>query len=942
MNTGQALAHYEIIRPLGKGGMGEVYLAQDTKLKREVAIKVLPESVRSDEERLRRFRREAEAAAKLNHSNIAHIYTLENVDDLTFIVMEYVDGKTLSELIPTEGMDLNTFFKIFILLADALSHAHGHGRVHRDLKPGNIMITSEGTPKILDFGLAHIIDPDPVQAYSASETTPELGPDDETRTMNTEAQRKAAEAAVGARHAVPSLTRGGQLIGTPAYMSPEQIEGKKVDARTDIFSFGIVMYEAITGQRPFQGENIESIIGRILTEHPLAVTELKPVTSYTLWWTVRKCLEKDPEERTQTARELYKDLQSVHQEIQAGTVLIDATQSVDPSIRQPSISFWRHPVSMVLLLVIALLIIFVAIRDAGQVVQGPFVFDISAPNNDPLPPTPKLAVSPDGRHVVFVTDSGLWLRSFDSAEARLLPGTENAVSYKNASYAYPFWSPDSRFIGFFDEDKLIKLPISGGPPIVLCDAPEGMGGTWNNDNIIVFSGAPNTPLQQVSAAGGTPTQVTTLDTTHTDTRHFWPHFLPDGQRFIFYAIGNRESAELKIGSLDSDEIVSLSTVNASSMAAYASGHLFYWHDDILLAQPFDTEQLRTVGDPFPVANRVFRNPPGYASFSVSPSGVLVYASGDHIGVTSELTWIDRTGKQLGTLGDPDEYRSIAMTHDDQHLAVSLLTGRLSIDRNTDIWQIDLSRSVSERLTFDPGSENNPIWSPDGSSVVFYAYGTVPANLYIKGVNSNSQQEALLDTYSFGPNEVFSPSDLDYPTDWSMDGKSIVYAHSARQAHDYDLWILPLTAQRKPFPFLQTPFNETDGVFSPDGRFLAYSSDESGRYEVYVQPFPATGERWRISHNGGVLPTWRSDGRELFLKNQDNTFMAIEINTSDSFDAGIPQVLFTREMLATVSRWGRRQYEVSADGQRFLVNIPQQRPTETTLTVVVNWPATITK
>ena len=496
---GRKLGHYKVLHALGKGGMGEVYLAEDTSLKREVAIKVLPKSLRNDPERLARFRREAEAAAKLNHLNIATIYSIEEVDGVLFITMEYVEGKPLSAHIPSDGMDLDAFFSTFIPLADALAHAHGHGRIHRDLKPGNIMITPEGVPKILDFGLARItrLDSEPVDV------------DSEASTLTMKEGEPLPETPP------PSITQGRQFMGTPSYMSPEQIETRQVDHRTDLFSLGIVMYEVLTGQRPFKGENVESIIGRILTEDPTAVPELKPITPHTLWWTVRKCLDKDRDRRTQTAGELHWDLHSVHAEVQAGTVLVDARTMPKPE----PVPFWRQPVAIAAMAIVALIVGLAAwfLKPVPEPPLRKFELTVEAVDNQAYDGP---VISPDGTMIAYTQgrwpNTTLWIRNMDSVTPRELPDARDARR--------PFWSPNSDFVGYFTFTGVLaywtlsKVAAAGGPGIILCELPLGLprGGVWQADGTIVFGVAPGASAREgmlyaVPSQGGEPIVFATAD-----------------------------------------------------------------------------------------------------------------------------------------------------------------------------------------------------------------------------------------------------------------------------------------------------------------------------------------------------------------------------------------------------------------------------------------------
>jgi Tol biopolymer transport system component len=506
----------------------------------------------------------------------------------------------------------------------------------------------------------------------------------------------------------------------------------------------------------------------------------------------------------------------------------------------------------------------------------------------------------------------LFVRSLGTLTIKPLAGTENAT--------YPFWSPDSRFVAFFAPGKLKKVQVTGGgPPSVVCDAASGRGGTWSSDNVILFAPSTSGGLERVAATGGTPAPATTIDSARGETTHRWPHFLPDGRHFLYFAPSNgQRPSEVKAGALDSRDATLV--VAVESAAAFASGHLFFWRDGGVVAQPFDPETRQVHGDPLLVAQQVGQNL-GYASFSVSPTGVLVYARGS-VRPTSRLTWIDRAGKALDTVGEPGDYWNVALAPDERRAAVALQTGT---PENRDIWLIDLARSVSSRLTVDPANEVLPTWSPDGAHIVFSS-NRAATGIYRKA-SSGSGQEELLMKADEGTAQVI---------DWSRDGRFLIY-FGTYPKNGFDLWILPLAGDKKPFPFLQTGFNEDNGAFAPDVKWIAYTSNESGRDEVYVQPFPATGGRYQISKSGGTQPLWRGDGRELFFLTPDGTMMAASINATHGFEAGIAQPLFASGVASTVNR---RQYAVTRDGKRFLVIVAQQRSSPTPLTVVVNWPAAV--
>ena len=870
--------------------MGEVYLAEDTKLKREVALKVLPESVRSDPERLRRLRTEAEAAAKLNHLNIATIYSIEEAVGQTFITMEYVDGKTLSEHIPDDGIDTGQFFEWFLPLADALSHAHEHGRIHRDLKPANIMIREDGTPKILDFGLARIERGEPVSIDS----------DMPTRTADDE---------------VPiSLTQGRGFMGTPSYMSPEQIEGKKVDARTDLFSFGVVMYESLTGERPFKGENIESIIGRILTEEPKAVTELRPVTPYTLWSVVRKSMVKDRDQRMQTAKELCHDILMVQQDAKGGTVLVDAGMIPDPvAVPEPvepeTVPFWMQPVGIIG--AIALLTLVIGLTSAWLLKPIPelplrkFQWDVEV-----LPgPTRPNVISPDGSMVAYVADNRLWIRDLDETVPREIPDSEGARSL--------FWSPRSDELGYLVGFDLRKVAATGGPSLPLYKAEAFIGNAaWRPDGMIVFrmsrQDGSGYLLATVSSQGGEKKVYLEPDSTSGESSFQDPHVLPDGQTLIFRVRNQDGSNDLVVQ--DGDSLRSLVRTNLGEYLrspVYApSGHILYMRgglgDNNIWAVAFDTRSLEVTDQPFLVKET--------AEFpSVSDDGTLVYASSSGSGI-SQLVWMNRSGQITGTTGQPqDRIGTPALSPDERHVAAHAFD-----QGNGDVWVHDLQRGTKIRLTFDTAFDGFPAWSPEGTEVAFHSFrnGT---DIFKKLADGTGSAQPLVT----GPQGDFLP-------DWSHDGDHLVYVSDEKGP--MDIWMVSLDGDQKQVPLMETKHRETFPALSPDSRYVAYQSNESGPSEVYVMPFTDGVGKWLVG--AGERPKWNGDGTELFYES-DGNLMAVSVSTQGVFSPGIPEALVSNEQIETNNLQILR-YDVSADGQRFVVVQKVDAGETPTITVVQNW------
>jgi Tol biopolymer transport system component len=907
---GSRLGVYEVTAQIGAGGMGEVYRAIDSNLKRSVAIKVLPASVAGDADRLARFQREAEVLAALNHPNIAAIYGLERTPDFTALVMELVEGEDLSQRIARSAIPLDEALSIARQIAEALEAAHDAGIIHRDLKPANIKVRADGTVKVLDFGLAKAMEPVAGTSLSAS-----MSP-----TITT-----------------PAMTQAGMIMGTAAYMAPEQARGKTVDKRADIWAFGVVVFEMLAGHRAFAGDDISITLASVMMKEPewSALPEQTPVGLRRL---LTRCLKKDPKARMRDVGEARLQIE----ELLGGA---SEEPSVPAVLRRLSLWQRARPWTSAGALALGLVLVaisIIALRRAGAVrpAATPVTFTIAPPENTSFGAPRSLgsgnatqvAISPDGQNIVFVAaaSSGfqILLRAVATLTTRPIPGTEGGV--------FPFWSPDSRSIGFFAAGKLKKVQIAGGLPIELCDAPFARGGSWSRDNVILFAPSTNVPLRRVSSAGGVPTVATTLDPTTGETSHRWPSFLPDGRHFLYTASTEAccppaKPSTIRIGSLDPTDAAVTLFQGIESSVSYASGHvLFATLDQMLMAQlmaqPFDLAARELKGNAFPLVERVSFEGSRYVGASASENGTLVYAHGDS--QARQLTWLDRAGRTLATLGDPAPYSpstSLALSRDEQRVAVSQGTGRPA---NVDIWIIDLARNgPSRRQTFDPGADASPVWSPDGTHIAFSSQRSGKVSLRQKLVNETAGDELLLE----GKGNIT-------PNDWSSDGRYIVFED--RTSGNIDLWVLPLFGDRKPFPLLRTEFNEITAMFAPDGRWFAYSSNDGGERNVFVQPFPVTGGQQQISRDGGSQPVWRADGRELFFLRADGTLMAVPIDTIGEFHAGVPQALF--KTAVPIFNTSRGQYAVTKDGKRFLTTASPQQPSVAPLTVVVNWMATIQK
>jgi eukaryotic-like serine/threonine-protein kinase len=883
------LGPYEVVAPLGAGGMGEVYKAKDTRLERTVAIKVLPQRLSASPETRQRFEREARTISQLSHPHICALYDVGREGETEYLVMEYLEGETLSERLAKGPLPLEQTLRYGQEIADALDKAHRQGIVHRDLKPGNVMLTKSGV-KLLDFGLAKAMAPPPSQSSLTALPTQQ------------------------------GLTQEGTILGTFQYMAPEQLEGKEADARTDIFGFGATLYEMATGRKAFSGTTQASLIGAILHTEPQPISAIEPMAPPALDRVVKTCLAKDPEDRWQSAGDVGKELKWIAEGSAAGI----AAPAVVVSRRRTreGIAWAGFAIAGVSAAILgaALLRSAARARDARPVRAF-----ITVPEKSAFrflfaggPP----ALSPDGRKLVFAAESSdgkrlLWLRPLESLVAQPLVGTEGAM--------YPFWSPDSRFVGFFAETKVKKIDATGGPPITLCEVSEGgRGGSWNRDNTIIFAGR-YTPVYQVSAAGGSPVVVTRFDPARKDTTHRWPLFLPDGSRFLYLAskIGSEsESNAIFLASLDGKENRLL--FHASSNVAYASGHLLFVRERMLIAQPFDARLGRLRGEPFPIAEQLQYDPIfSRGVFSVSDNGVLAYQTGLGLAAGAELVWFDRAGKSLGSLGEPLPYLGPRLSPDGERVAVSIFDPRAG---TASIWIYDIERAIKTRLTFGLELDRAPTWSRDGRRIAFARRRTDGSQIFVKNSDGSGTEETLLQS-----------SADDVPADWSADGQFIAFGRAGRPGGREDIWILPLSGDRKPFPFLQSEFNETSAHFSPDGKWLAYASDESGRFEIYVVPFPGPGGKFQISSSGGIDPSWRRDGREIFCVALDRKLMAVGVETGPAFRVGTAQALFPTRPRAIGG-----VYDVSSDGQKFLVAKLTSEEASQPIALVLNWTAELRK
>jgi len=881
--SGTKLGPYEITAALGAGGMGEVYRARDTRLERTVAIKILPAQFSADTVCKQRFEREAKTISQLNHPHICTLYDVGSQDGIEYLVMECVEGETLAKRLERGPLPLEQVLKYGQQIADALDKAHRSGIVHRDLKPSNIMLTPTGA-KLLDFGLAK-----PVTMVNGATLTV--------------ASPKS------------SVTGQGTIVGTFRYMSPEQVEGKELDGRSDIFSLGAVLYEMLTGQLAFEGKSLLSVASAILEREPTPVNSIKPLTPPALDHAIRRCLAKDPEQRWQTGRDLHGEL-----------IWIGESAS---SVATPLVLSGKQEKRGRLAWIVAGLFAVIGVAEfwlswlKPQIEERAFQFKI-----DPPPGTEFLlengggnVISPDGRTVAFVAASAagskLWTRPLDSTVARELPGTDNAQ--------YPFWSPDSRSIGFFANGKLQRLDLAGGPPVTLAPASNPRGGTWSSQGIIIFSPNASTGLWKIAVSGESLAQLTSTDPARGEFTHRWPLLLPDGNRFVYLSRGGGVSSSIYLSSLEQPQERTLLVKETSAAPAYSPAHgnhpeyLYWLRQQVLVAQPFDSKHARLSGDGVPVqgADAVALTPAlGHSSISVSNEGTILLGKGSG---RYQLTWLNHEGKSLGTLAQPDRYGSLRISPDGTRLAAGLADS----SSRSDLWLLELTRAIPSRLTF-MGMFGTGAWSPDGQQVAYHLLSG--RKLMLKNANGTGQEEtALQSEYTV------------YMNDWSSDSRYLVYTQQSHEGR-FELWLLPLTGERKPQPFLQTAFNNSQGQVSPDSKWIAYTSDESGGFnEVYVTSFPTASTRWRVSGNGGSFPRWSRDGKELFYRALDGTLMVASVrNGLHGLEFGTPASLF--RVPESVGMFAY-PYDVAPDGKRILALVPSKADTDIpSLIVLVNWDA----
>jgi serine/threonine protein kinase/Tol biopolymer transport system component len=875
--AGSRLGPYEILAPLGAGGMGEVYRARDTRLGREVAIKVLPPELSSDPERLLRFEQEARSASALNHPNIVTVYDVGRVDSTTYLAMELVEGRTVGELIAAGTIPVRRLLAVAAQVAEGLAKAHSAGIVHRDLKPENLMVSDDGFVKILDFGLAKFVE-SPLAPASR---------------LPTQARPQ---------------TQSGTVLGTVGYMSPEQAAGQPLDFRSDHFSFGSILYEMATRKRAFERATAVDTLSAILHEEPEPIARVNSATPAPLRWIVERCLAKDSRERYASTVDLARDLASVREhisELSGG----EAPLSPGTRPRRLAVSALIGAIGVLLLGLASGFLIWG--RRVAPVEPRPLArlsMTFPADESPVQAESPVLALSPDGSRLVYVgrgpQGRRLYVRAMDRFEATPIPGTDGGLG--------PFFSPDGQWVGFWADRKLKKVSLTGGQPLTICDAAGFRGASWGTDGTILFSPYGNAPLLRVSEKGGEPKPATKLDPQKREFTHRWPRILPGGKAAIFTihgATGNYDSARIALLMLETGKWRTL--LEGGTDARYVpTGHLVYLRAGSLFAVPFDLGRLEVTGPPVPVLDGMnFHGGAGFAFYDFSAAGSLVYMPLDPKQREAELVWVDRKGAATPLTGVKRAYQGLRLSPDGRRLAV------FAGYSESDIWILDLTRGSWDRL-ISGGINWAPVWSSDGERLAFGSNRNGPINTFWTPIDRGSPPEQLTKAETWTS-----------PLSWSPDGRTLLIEQQLA-ATGFDVLLLSRDGERALRPFLHTTANETDARFSPDGRWIAYGSDESGRNEVYVTAYPGPGGRSQVSIDGGSTPVWSHDGRELFYQSSGK-MMAAAIETQPKFRAGLPKPLFELTNLD--------EYDVAPDGQRFvMIRTREEDAAPRTLSVVLNW------
>ena len=888
ISSGTRLGPYEIVSAIGAGGMGEVYRARDTKLNREVAVKVLPEEVARNAERMSRFEREAKVLASLNHPNIASIHGFEDSGSVHALVMELVEGQTLADRIAKGPIPLDEALPLAKQICEGLEYAHERGIVHRDLKPANIKLTPDGAVKILDFGLAKAMEAEAVT--NDPSTSPTLS---------------------------HLATQAGIILGTAAYMSPEQAKGKTVDRRADIWAFGCVLFEMLTGKQVFTGETITDVLAAVVRAEP-EWSQLPANTPPAIRHLLARCLKKEAKQRLRD----IGDARIAIEEAQSGAAQDSgALPSAGVTLVRPA--GWRRALPWMLLGGALALAFGLGAAYFGRRAEAPRVlrFVIDPPENSQSGTA--LAISPDGTRLTFVaTTNGkqmLWLRPFDSVQSQPIAGTEDGD--------FPFWSPDSKSIGFFANSELKRVDLDTMSVSTLCDVSAGnsRGGAWGPDGTILFAPGITQPLMKIAAGGGTPAPATVFDAAREDRSHRWPFFLPDGRHFLFLdERSGGAAAALEVGSLDSPKTQTILSLPSGSSVIYCAGFLIYSQAGSLVAQPFDADHLKITGSAVPIAPNVSPagtvGPTGYVAVSATARGLLAYRNS--VPLVSQLTLVDRGGRTLGTVGPVSGYSDPALSPDRNRVAVSIPdSGDPGV---SSLWIVEVASGTMTRLTFDKDDNILPIWSPDGRWIYFDSNASGAYNIFRKRADGSGKQE-----------HVRPSANIETPLDISRDGRYLLFSDLATGTND-DIWYMPLESPDKATVFLRMPARELDARFSPDGRWVAYRSDENnpGDLEVFVAPFPPNGSKWQVSSNGGYWPVWSDDGQQLYYVS-GSTLMAVDVTAGAALQFRPPHPLFSirpPEDYLDVNA----DYSVFPGGQKFLLNQLVTTGDKLPITVVSNW------
>ncbi len=884
ISAGSRLGPYEILAPLGAGGMGEVYRARDTRLDRTVAVKVLAAHLSSSPDVRQRFEREAKTISQLSHPHICALHDVGREGDVEYLVMEYLEGETLADRLAKGPLPLEQTLRFGVEIADALDKAHRQGIVHRDLKPGNVMITKTGV-KLLDFGLAKAL-PSPLGRGVGGEGLTSV-----PTQLN--------------------LTQEGTILGTFQYMAPEQLEGKEADARTDIFALGAVLYEMATGKKAFSGATQASLISSILRDEPQPISQVQPMSPPALDRVVKTCIAKDPDDRWQSAGDVGKELRWIAEGSQTG-----AAVAVPFPVKRRDWLAW----GVAGLLLVSVLFLGNEVRRLRTGVRAGAVHSFLDPpektsfrltGDDAAP----IAISPDGSRVVYGAGGKLWVQSLATGALSPLAATEGGRT--------PFWSPDGRSIAFFSEGKLRVMEASGGPVQTICDAPNPRGGTWGKGGVIVFARDIQSGLSRVPASGGAVTPLTRLEDRKTHTTHRWPYFLLDGKHVLYIAANHASPRSEQNGayvvSLDGGAPRRLMSSNDS--AQYASGWLLSVRDTSLMAYPFDPKRAEILGSPQRVADDVnFDLGVWRGTFTVSENGVLAYQLAQE-GGRGRLTWFDMSGRRLGSVAEKSEAYSPELSPDGRR--ASVVIG----DPNNDVWVYELDRGVQTRLTTNVQAQIAPVWSPDGSQIAF-----------VQGLREGRDEFVLATVAADGAGkqkDVYVSKERLEVTDWSRDGRYFLVDRGNIGASD--IWVYPVADPAKGFPLVQSSFQQRNGHFSPDGRWVAYRSQQAGRSEVFVTSFPTGDARWQVSGNGGRQPRWSPDGRELYFVSATDELSAATVDGSGArFVVKVVRPLF-RVNMYTGPRVGMNGYDVSADGKRFLINDAGEASVPR-VALVTNWTA----